>query len=249
MVRKCDELYQRPIQAIDGELGKLFDLYLDDRSWQVQYLVVELGTWFKSKRVLISPSALAEYDGSILKVHLTKQEITTCPDRDVDKPVSLQEKERSDALYAMFQSYGATSGLNVVLPFVPPGHGDEPYLNNRWNRHLRSSRILSRYTLCTEDGAEGSVMDFLVDDRNWMVRYAIFYLTGPQNGPEKLLETEKINSIEWAVECLNVESSSSSLARCPEFDRERHMNVSYEDLKSCLTAHPSKHGNDSYNEI
>jgi sporulation protein YlmC with PRC-barrel domain len=234
MVRKCDDLYQRPIQAIDGELGKLSDLYLDDRSWQVQYLVVELGSWFKSKRVLISPSALAEYDGSSLKVHLTKHEISTCPDSNADKPVSLQEKEHSDARYTMVQSYGVTSGLNMVLPFVPPGPDDDARINSRWNRHLRSSRRLSRYTLCTEDGADGSIKDFLVDDRTWNIRYVIFRLSAPHNGPDRLLETKKINTIEWAAECLNVESICPLLARCPEFDRERHINISYEDLKRSI---------------
>ncbi|MBN2035503.1 MAG: hypothetical protein JW768_02055 [Chitinispirillaceae bacterium] len=240
MIRTCDELYQKSIRAVDGELGKLFDLYFDDRSWHIRYLVVELGSWFTTKRVLISPLALAEFDGVSLNVQLTKQEIADCPSSGLDKPVYMQEKERAEALYTMVQSFSTTGGLGMVLPFVPPAYGNELEISNRWNRHLRSSRIVSRYTLCQDDGKGGSVKGFLVDDRTWIIRYLVFVPAAASPPAERLLETGLVDSIEWAVESLHLHSLLGHLKDRPAFDRQRHVNIPYEELLVSLRPSPDK---------
>jgi len=43
------------IGALDGIIGRVKDLYFDDESWVIRYLVVETGTWLSHRRVLISP--------------------------------------------------------------------------------------------------------------------------------------------------------------------------------------------------
>ena len=236
MIRTCDELYQRPIHAVDGELGKVFDLYVDDFSWHIRYVVAELGSWFKSRRVLLSPLALAEYDGGSLKVHLTKQEIADCPGNDRDKPVTLQEKERLDALFTMAQSYSATGDPGMVLPFVPPAKGDELRIGDLWNRRLRSSRIIRRYALCTDEGKAGQARDFLIDDRSWTIKYLVFSPAGQHHKVHRLIEAQKIGSIEWSGECMTLETSRKALLRLPAFDQERHVNISYEELLNQLAS-------------
>jgi hypothetical protein len=236
MIRTCDELYQRPIHAVDGELGKVFDLYVDGFSWHIRYVVAELGSWFKSRRVLLSPLALAEYDGGPLKVHLTKQEIADCPGNGQDKPVSLQEQERVDPLFTMARSYSATGGLGMVLPFVPPVNGDELRIDDRWNRRLRSIRIIRRYALCTDEGKAGQAKDFLIDDRSWTIKYLVFSPAGQHYKIQRLIDAQKISSIEWSGECMNLETSRKSLLRLPAFDQERHVNISYEELLNQLAS-------------
>ncbi len=58
MLRSVSDLKHVTITAMDGSLGSLSDLYFDDRSWVVRYLVVEAGTWLPSGRVFVprSPS-------------------------------------------------------------------------------------------------------------------------------------------------------------------------------------------------
>jgi hypothetical protein len=238
MIRTFNDLRERPIHAVDGELGKVGDLYFDDRSWHVRYMVAELGSWFKSKRVLISPLALGEFDGVALKVHLTKQEIAECPDTEKDKPVYLQEKERTEALYTMVQSYNPAAGLGMVLPFVPPVNGDELHIGGRWNRHLRSSRIVTQYTLNNEEGKIGLVRDFVIDDRSWIIRYVVFSPAGRAHHEERLLESRPVASIEWGEERMTLETSSLDLSQCPVFDRDRHVNISNEELLHLLGSSP-----------
>ncbi len=50
------------IEASDGEIGKISDIYFDDRSWAVRYLVIETGGWFAGRNVLISPLSVSRID-------------------------------------------------------------------------------------------------------------------------------------------------------------------------------------------
>jgi hypothetical protein len=57
MLRTIKELHDYTIGAIDGVIGHVKDLYLDDQAWVVRYLVVDTGGWLSGKKVLISPMA------------------------------------------------------------------------------------------------------------------------------------------------------------------------------------------------
>jgi hypothetical protein len=43
MLRGISDLKRFTIAATDGNLGSVSDLYFDDRSWAVRYLVVDAG--------------------------------------------------------------------------------------------------------------------------------------------------------------------------------------------------------------
>ena len=50
------------ILAVDGEAGRVRDVYLDDDQWLVRYLVVDTSDWLSEQSVLISPSAVTGRD-------------------------------------------------------------------------------------------------------------------------------------------------------------------------------------------
>jgi hypothetical protein len=84
MIRSFKRMQGMPIKVLDGEIGKLKDVYFDDKNWTVQYFVVELGSWFLGKDVLVPPSTIAPFDGTSLRVQLTKDELQACPHADSD---------------------------------------------------------------------------------------------------------------------------------------------------------------------
>jgi PRC-barrel domain protein len=49
----------------DGEIGKLEELYFDDQSRIVRYLVVDTGGWLSGREVLISPRSLDMIDDKL----------------------------------------------------------------------------------------------------------------------------------------------------------------------------------------
>jgi len=92
MLYKAKTLESYKLHGLDGEIGKVKDLYFDDRDWTIRYVVADTGEWLISRQVLISPHSLAGVDrdqGSIT-VKLTKDQIEHSPTLNRDKPVSRQ---------------------------------------------------------------------------------------------------------------------------------------------------------------
>ena len=67
MLRPVKSILNYKILATDGEIGSVQDLYFDDHSWTIRYLVVDTGTWLPGRQVLISPrSIMAGTDEAIM---------------------------------------------------------------------------------------------------------------------------------------------------------------------------------------
>src|SRR5271165_1457053 len=64
------------IQATDGELGTVDQLYFDDEGWALRYLTVDTGGWLGGRQVLISPWSILKTDwpAKRLDVALTKKQ-------------------------------------------------------------------------------------------------------------------------------------------------------------------------------
>ena len=76
----------------DETIGKVKDIYFDDRYWTVRYLVANTGKWLTGRKVLLSPYALVAVnaDHENIVADLTKKQIEDSPSLDSDKPVSKQ---------------------------------------------------------------------------------------------------------------------------------------------------------------
>ena len=84
------------IHASDGDIGTLIDLYFDDVTWTVLYLIVETGSWFSAKGILLSSSVarLPDWPARRVSVTVTREQVKTSPDVGTKLPVSrLKERE------------------------------------------------------------------------------------------------------------------------------------------------------------
>jgi hypothetical protein len=71
------------VSGIDGEIGTLEDFYFDERSWTVRHLLVDAGSRFNGKRVLMSPASVQRGWGlNGIRVNLTKDAAWGGPDAD-----------------------------------------------------------------------------------------------------------------------------------------------------------------------
>jgi len=105
-LRSSTEVHGYRIMAKDGEIGHVADFILDERSWEIRYLVIDSGNWFTGHKVLVSPRWLLDIDWAqrAVKVNLTKNQIKKAPEYDPDKPIS-SEYERN-----LFKNYGFNLG-------------------------------------------------------------------------------------------------------------------------------------------
>ncbi len=123
MLRSLKALERTTVNAADGDVGSVANFLFDDDRWTVRYLVVETGTSFEQRRVLISPIAFRtiNWTARVVQLWLTRREIE------------------------------GTAG----------------------EVQLRSAEEVSGYDIQGSDGGIGHVVDFLVDDASWAIRYLV----------------------------------------------------------------------------
>lgn len=142
----------------DGEIGKVKELFFNDQTWMVRYLVADTGGWLTGRQVLILPYHLngVDRENQNILVNLTKKQIEDSPPLSSDTPVSHHFEE---AFFAH---------LGVPIDWKVQAQGTDP-----WDPHLRSTHDVSGHGIHAEDGEIGHVEDFIIDDDTWAVRYLI----------------------------------------------------------------------------
>src|SRR5437870_12620141 len=92
---EAKQLCGAKIDAQDGHIGSVHELYFDDQIWVVRYLIVDTGKWLPGRKVLIVPAAiqLPWHGETALPVRLTKDQIRSSPDIDTAQPISQKAED------------------------------------------------------------------------------------------------------------------------------------------------------------
>jgi hypothetical protein len=233
MLRTASHLKGTTLAATDGDIGSVQDLYFDDLTWTVRYLVVDTGTWLPGRQVLISPRSVgAVSDEERIPVSLTKSQVENSPSTETDKPVDRQYEEEYSRYYGYPYywtgpyRWGATAypGEALALPATPdaviPPPGD-PSLRSVWN-------VMGYYIEAT-DGDIGHVEDFIVDTREWAIRYMIVDTRNWWPGKKVLVSPEWIREVSWPESRVYVDMSRDAIQQAPEYDPEQPLAREYEE--------------------
>ena len=70
------------IQALDGDIGDVVDFVIDDETWAIRYLIVDTGTWWPGKKVLVSLQWIerVSWNESKVFVNLDRKTIKKSPE-------------------------------------------------------------------------------------------------------------------------------------------------------------------------
>lgn len=100
-LRSVDEVSGYHIQATDEEIGHVEDFIVDDKTWNICYIVVDTRNWLPGKKVLISPAWFESIDWADEKVNisLTRQQVENSPEFDPTVPVN---REYETKLYDFY---------------------------------------------------------------------------------------------------------------------------------------------------
>ena len=239
MLRNADDLKCLVIQATDGELGTVDQLYFDDETWAIRYLTVETGGWLGGRQVLISPYSVASVDWQAKRVNvaLTKKQVENSPDIDTHRPVSRQV----EAAYLGYFGYpyywggpymwGAAldpSG-SPVLPVDP----SEMALADRVQKesedsHLRSIEVVTGYQIEATDGELGHVKGFVFDDESWAIRYLEVATRDWWPGKKVLISPAWIERVSWTHVAVYVGLTRAAIQGCPEYVESAPITREYE---------------------
>jgi hypothetical protein len=76
-LRSCKEVIGYHIQAIDGEIGHVQGMLVDDETWAIRYLVVNTSNWWLGHLVLVAPQSIKQvsWSNTAGTLDLTREQI------------------------------------------------------------------------------------------------------------------------------------------------------------------------------
>ena len=222
MLSKVKILNGYPIQNTDDEtIGKVIDVYFDDRHWTVRYLVANTGKWLTGRQVLVSPYALVAVnaDHKNIVADLTKKQIEDSPSLDSDKPVSQQFESDYYGYYGWpTYWYGLYSwGYYPYLERDRSKWGQLDQKEKAWDHHLRSCHEVTGYHIEAEDGEIGHVEDFIVDDETWEIRYLVVNTSNWWAGKKVLVSPLWIERVSWSERKVVIDLTRQTIKLSPEY--------------------------------
>ncbi|MFA5262726.1 MAG: PRC-barrel domain-containing protein [Opitutaceae bacterium] len=222
MLQNIKELYGYKLAAVDGDIGHVKDFYFDDKTWVIRYLVADTGSWLAGCLVLLAPHAFSKLDQyeKTLHIKLNRKQIQNSPSIESHKPVSRQYEEEYYRYYGWptYWDCGGGLGLGGCPVVIPPPRKESPARPTRADHHLQSTKAVTGYTIQTADGTIGSVNDFMVDSKSWMIRELAVETGHWYSGKEILISPGKIDRISYEESKVFVSLTMADIQRTGEYE-------------------------------
>ncbi|OGQ92511.1 MAG: hypothetical protein A2284_07630 [Deltaproteobacteria bacterium RIFOXYA12_FULL_61_11] len=97
---------------------------------------------------------------------------------------------------------------------------------------LRSLKDLERYTVCATDGDIGSVVNFLLDDERWIVRYLVVQAGGSLflNGRMVLISPISFRQADWSTQYFHLALTMDKVKNSPSIDVDEPVSRQHERI-------------------
>jgi hypothetical protein len=82
MLRSAKDIIGYSLLAVDGQIGEVEDLLVDDQDLSLRYLVVDTGRWLPGKKILLGRTWISSVsrDKQSVVVNIEKQRIKDAPE-------------------------------------------------------------------------------------------------------------------------------------------------------------------------
>jgi sporulation protein YlmC with PRC-barrel domain len=234
MLRSIEEILGYKIQAEDGTLGRIKDIYFDDTSWAIRYVVVDTGTWMAGRQIVLAPEVLGEPDPN-----RREMPITLARRRIEGSPPIVQEQgltPRQQQLLAEYYDWSLPAAKRSVGS-AAMGAGDGPkaarmLLQNQQSEqldpHLKSLRGMIGYHIRARGVDVGHIEDVLVQTDSWLLRYLVIDARNLVPGKKMLVSPAWVRRVEWSGGVVDVDLTAGSLKDGPPFDASQIISREYE---------------------
>jgi hypothetical protein len=225
MIRSIRAMLHADLRALDGGIGRCQDFLFDDSSWTIRYMVADTRKWLPGRKVLISPSAVGDWDWQTdaIPVRLDRDAIKACPPLTSDMPVSRQY-EVAIAAYYQWPTYWQGPHLwgGAMSPLVESTVAARPLetIEKPGESHLRSVKEVSGYHIQAVDDTAGHVDDFLLERDTWAIRYLVVDTRNWLPGRKVLISPAWADTIDWKRNRINVGMHRTAIETSPVYDPE-----------------------------
>ncbi|QRR00830.1 PRC-barrel domain-containing protein [Dyadobacter sandarakinus] len=216
MERSFKSLTHYGLGAIDGEIGKICDVYVDGATWHICYWIVDTGTLLDQRKVMIAAHSVLgiECRNKTFETSLSRNQIKDSPVIDTNKAESNQQEIISDH----FRNYW----------FLPIKHGvllDKEANRGISNINLRSLEVLLSCKIYGTDSYLGRVIDYILDTKYWKIDYLIIEIGGLFRSQKVLIPIKLINTINWTVLVININMAKKEFGQLQCYDPQGRVNI------------------------
>jgi hypothetical protein len=239
MLRNAKDLHGFTIRATDGEFGTVEQVYFDDDTWAVRYLIVETGDWLVGRVVLISPISVVQTDwrAQRLNVALTKKQVANSPDINTHRPVSRQHEAAYNQYYGYPSYWGAPfpegPGDFAAGSLIPTAAAVEAMAARTpaesTDSHLRSTEAVTGFHMDAVDGEIGHVDGFVMDDAAWAIRYIEVATRNWWPGKKVLVSPAWIERMKWEDSKVFTRLYREAIQHAPEYVESTPITRDYEN--------------------
>lgn len=236
MLRSLKSLEDYAIDATDGVIGHFKTFHFDDRTWDIRYMVVDTGTFFPKKKVLLMPTCAEEISWvkQNIEVKLTKKQIEESAPYDSDLPVSKQHEIMDKRNFEAVCITEPWSGSVFPLWF-PEFKENADLIEEFGDPNLRCCKVIMGYKIKalkkdTNDyeSTTGWVDDFIIDTASWKISSVIVDANEWLPGGKVIISVNNIAEINCENKCVYFRLCSKDIEQSPIYDSHDPVNRVYE---------------------
>ncbi len=224
-------VYGSSLQAKNGELGNVDDVYFDDKDWKIRYFVTDNSNFLPGRRVLVSPASISkiDFERKTIPVSLSKKEIEQSP---VVNQGLLPSRETEIELKSYY-NWPVYWGSGYLI-----GAGDlrENQASIRGSKEeieidpgLKSCNELIGCSIESKNRILGYVHDLVFDVEKFEIRYLV---VDTQNWLQKekkiLLAIDWIEDLDWANSVFTTDLKSKAIRESPAYNHGEVLKRDYE---------------------
>lgn len=245
MLYRADAILNQTVEATDGVVGLVKDIYFDDISWTLRYLVVDTGGWLTGREVLISSEALVglNRDQSTVVTRLSQMQIENSPSAEVDQPISRLSEIQLSQYYGWSPYWTAVPGglfpwsRTYTFPRdssapdggpASPNFEDEFERQSQTNPNLRSFASIRNYALRATDGDIGQLEDLLIESESWRITHIIADAKLWWPGGLVVIDRGMVEDISWSDQKIVVAMTRDEVKNAPAYNKNRPMTEAFQ---------------------
>jgi len=223
------------IETKDGQGWEVVDVYFDIDMNAVRYLVVDAGSWFQTKNVLVSPLLIKSYDmeTETFYLNISDEQLKQSPGYDETQPLSRQlEIEYNKYFSIPAYWYGGAVWGTAQTPNDLMQQRLEHYIEKTQElsqkNHLRSFNEITSYAVHAVDGEVGKIIDAIVDFKNWNLVHFVVRTSSWFRGQEVLIPPIWMERMSWSQKVFYCGMKKGQIKSAPVFDSSKAINRVYE---------------------
>jgi hypothetical protein len=183
---------------------------------------------------------MGDYDATlqVFPVDLTTEQVRTSPDVDTEKPVSRQHEQVLRQHYGwpgywegVFGAGGLAAPIMTPTPAAntsEPGLTDEDLpLKKPGDPFLRSVNDTIGHHIEATDGAIGHAEDFLINDKDWRIRYLVIDTRNWWPGKKVIVAPEWIHNVNWENRRVVVDLTRDAIRKSPPYEPTMPLSEGY----------------------